>query len=306
MHVAFTDVSSYPESDTVAYFDEGHSLSPTQFGQVQRLDFARKSILAILSDVNEILTADWLPFNFTKTLVNKRLYYDLKEVRMKKEAFSGYYLAKNHLITHVSVSFGRLLQLGIYSFKLLRHYEVSAKDWIVLIQKWNSDYTALVDSVLVISNVPEPSALDIYQHIGHGKISVLTPFEADADLQAMLSIAKPTNLTESYEFIIRTMSKPITYWRNAPKVTATKPEFCDGCKVLYSSKLYNKMKPVPCKNKQCQLAHFDCSGKQLKDELMKAPKVADLLISLTYAAAASPNRAYTLNPAPIGIGMCGN
>lgn len=306
MHATFTDVNTYPQSDALVYFENGHTLSPSQFGQLKQIDFNRKSIISMLAEVNKILIAEWQPVNFTKKLVNKELYYALKGIRIKKEAYSGYYRSENHIITHISVSVGRLLDLGVYSFKLLRHYQIAGKDWIVLIQKWSSDFTALRDSVLVLSRVPEPSAADIFDLFSNSRNStVMWNFELNNEFQSLTKTSAPNNLTESYDYIIQVLANPNYTWRNCQNIGYVKPTFCTSCKAAYDPQKFSKlnMKPVPCKNKICQLAHFDCSGSNLKAELTKSPNSADLLVSFAYFAAGSPVRKVTLNPAPIGIGM---
>lgn len=78
---------------------------------------------------NEAFGSSWLQSNSSNTRVHRELLKDLKYIRSKEGVYSGHYLAPHHIVTHISLSLGRLVQ----PLTVSEDFHATEWDWIVLV-----------------------------------------------------------------------------------------------------------------------------------------------------------------------------
>jgi len=236
----------------------------------------------------------------------RRLARDLQSVREHpNDAYSGYFFNAPNLYTHVSLSVSRMIETGLVSTLFLDAFGVEIEQWIILIQLFDETYTILKDVRVVISVSHSPSLtkiVDIFQKTRLVNSSITT-ISSDNELRNF-------SLSGIAQELFKSVYKP----NAVPQSLVALKEFlgnpaarCNMCLKCHPQTGYNSIKPYPC---ECQLCNFKetqlmCSGEELSLEIKRSEILADFLISITYAAAATGIPA-CLDPYPTGVGYFSN
>jgi hypothetical protein len=162
-------------------------------------------------------------------------------------------------------------------------------DWIILILQYDHTISTLLDSDLALSTDPSPSELDISSFLSRSSHqSTISMFP--------LSLAYSTNGNEN-QSLMNVFYNLMSFLKNnrglgqylAPK---------------RKEKLINPLKCIECGanspdfevcSEDCRLKNENCEGAKLSQDIKRNPLVADLLISLLYAAASSGDLKHNLD-----------